>query len=82
MSSNDKSGGSAFPRLELKKREDGAAIMVAVEGMSLRAWYAGMAMKGMLASSSVWGSAVFDNPDRCAKWAFGFADAMIAEGEK
>lgn len=70
-------GGSAFPRLELKKREDGAAIMVAVEGMSLRQWYAGMAMQGWIAHYGIPEFAPI-----LAREFFNDADAMIAEGEK
>ena len=49
--------------------------------MSLRQWYAGMALQGMLASdSSIDRTEV--NKARWAKVAFAFADAMITEGEK
>ena len=61
-----KTGGSAFPRIY---KED-------MSGMSLRDWFAGMAMQGLMSYDYD-----HDNED-VAKWAYEIADAMIAEREK
>lgn len=45
--------------------------------MTLRQWYAGMALQGMLADRTHAG----ENHEYAA-WAFGFADAMIAHEKK
>lgn len=62
-----------------------AAIDPQFGGMSLRQWYAGMAMQGWMASYDV----NCDHPCQnehvaanIARWSFSLADAMIAEGEK
>ena len=60
-------------------------------GMSLRQWYAGMAMQGLVAKpdeGEIPWAEVSDDRGRFAGWAFlserafAVADAMIAEGEK
>ena len=65
-----KDGGPAFPlSLEAAKGYVGG-------GMSLRQWYAGMALQGMIASRMT------GDKNNIAEWAFEWADAMIAEGKK
>ena len=52
-------------------------------GMSLRDWFAGMALNGMIAGAYERGAQVgFVPPTTLASEAFAYADAMIAEGEK
>jgi hypothetical protein len=48
------------------------------EGMSLRDWFAGMALQGYLAAPDD-GAIARGNPAVVAEWAYGAADAMIAE---
>ena len=47
-------------------------------GLSLRDWFAGMALQGMLAAITP-GT---DNAKKAAAWAFYYADAMLTEREK
>jgi len=49
----------------------------AFDSMTLRDWFAGQALAGLLASHS--GEIELPDDDRAAKWAFAFADAMIAK---
>ena len=99
-----KDGGPAFP-LDTEERfisqfsRDGQSIhMRPHPGMSLRQWYAGMAMaqifiKPLLnvgaerieidwGNLDIGGDRVKEIVDYSAALAFQFADAMIAEGEK
>ena len=70
--STDNTGGPAFP-VEAP-RFDGTQHS---EGMTLRDWFAGLAMQGRLANSDRFeGSA-----GREAKEAYEFADAMLKERE-
>ena len=68
MAKND--GGPAFPR-SASDISDGS------EGMSVRDYFAGKALAGMLADSTI-DLAMSDIADR----AFRYADAMLAEREK
>ena len=63
-------GGAAFP---LIPTEGCGPIW---EGMSLRDWFAGQALNGMVASE------VKDAAERFARGAYALADAMIAERNK
>lgn len=68
MSNNTKTGGPAFPC------PVGHIECAHPEGMSLRDWYAGQALSGVLASRD----REYSFADFAAD-AFGYADAMIAE---
>lgn len=73
MSMNDKDGGPAFPREDYQTdRAPGQ------HGMSLRDWFAGQALAGMLAGdkteSGAWSAFALD--------AYNAADAMLKEREK
>lgn len=74
-----KDGGSAFPRANSFVRdEDDSPSTVFHEGqtgMTLRQWYAGMALQGLLADPNGPGKAVI------VKEAFEIADAMISREE-
>lgn len=69
-----KDGGQAFPqpliRQLFQSGENG--------GMTLRDWFAGMALHSVLASDSK----VEDAPMVCAQEAYRIADAMLAERAK
>ena len=75
----DKSG-TAFPASPQYAVPHEATIVSLRPGMTLRQWYAGMALTGIMGNSN----AAFDQPwqAHAAKDAFQLADAMIAEGEK
>ena len=80
-----KDGGSAFPSgvEEVKHPENGGAItsikmQPANKGMTLRDYFAAKAMQGLLISSSEYGIEEQD----CAKYAYQYADAMLAERER
>lgn len=68
-------GGPAFPTDHY--RQDGESICWS--GMTLREWYAGQALAGLLGARKDIGWGL---PHDIAKRAFEFADAMITEGEK
>lgn len=77
MSKND--GGAAFPQLSIESgQRDGHGDLIepfttTQGGMSLREWYAGMALQGILA-----GNPDADcGPDGYAADAYLYADAMI-----
>jgi hypothetical protein len=70
--STDNKGGPAFP-VE-SPRFDGTQHSY---GMTLRDWFAGLAMNGILANSDRFGGSA----GRDAKEAYEFADAMLKERE-
>ena len=70
-----KDGGSAFPH-------EAYGMGQASNGMTLRQWYAGMAMQGILCSPG-WCHAEFINkPELYAQDACAIADAILKELEK
>lgn len=74
-------GGSAFPVLDKTVKStfggvDAYIVQHKSEGMSLRAYFAGQAMQGMLADPECGG------PASTALAAVSYADALIAELEK
>ncbi len=72
-------GGPAFPVVS----ESGVGHAAAFRGMTLRDWFAGQALAGMLAASpSETGLQARSNALKAAVWAYEFADAMIEEREK
>lgn len=66
-------GGPAFPIKGLANDEDADSRF---HGMSLRDWFAGMALCGSLADDST------TSPAKEAGWAYDYADAMIVERTK
>ncbi len=75
-----KDGGHAFPQ-SLTINDNGNIVWGPQGGMSLRDWFAGMALNGMLASdSSVDRTKV--NRQLWASIAYSFSDAMLAERSK
>jgi hypothetical protein len=69
MSKND--GGPAFPRTVQHYNE----YLEGRDGMSLRDWFAGQALLGMLNRTQY-------NETIAASYAFKYADAMLAERNK
>jgi len=65
---NERDGGPAFPR--------GHANSTSQEGMSLRDWFAGMALPRALRA---WG---FASGEKAAESAYRIADAMLIERDK
>lgn len=76
MSKKIKDGGAAFPRSD-------AGYSETQDGMTLRDFFAGNALQGMLACSRE-GDAhqAWLSPSAASEWAYQQADAMIAEREK
>ena len=68
-------GGAAFPLAPFRK--DG--VMIDQPGMSLRDWFAGQALAGVMANSNIKPTETFET---IANHAFAFADAMLAERER
>ena len=67
-------GGPAFPAWE----QDTYGAKFFNEGMTLRDWFAGKAMQGLLADRS-WQAMT---TDQCAGFAYLMADAMLKERSK
>ncbi len=70
-------GGPAYPTNAI--RDSGFS------GMSLRDWFAGMAMQGMYAATKrnfSNGRMEYPNERACAGWSFAQADAMLAAREQ
>jgi len=67
-------------------RDPNDAFPVPIEndgrGMSLREWYAGLAMQGLLASAQNIKAVPPLKPTEVAEGAFNIADAMIAESDR
>jgi hypothetical protein len=73
MKKSNDNGGAAFPRPFSAIHED--AMFHAQSGMTLRDWFAGQALAGVLAS---WPEGEKVRPQVVAPWAYEFADAMLA----
>lgn len=72
MSNKINDGGRAFPMSTV----DGYSQ----DGMSLRDWFAGQALNGLLAANATYGGKT-NNWPATANDAFAFADAMLATRE-
>ena len=70
-----KNGGPAFPYSSLAP--EGPTVYKDNEGMSLRDWFAGQGLAGVLVHEQA-----FLSPERVAEWAYQYADAMLAERAK
>lgn len=68
-------GGQAFP----ERANDGYGCPVTVGGMTLRDWFAGQALVGLLAGDPGYES---EDADSAAEDAFMYADAMLAARSK
>lgn len=77
-------GGSAFPKSAFYAPgtvEDGL-YNGPDDGMTLRQWYAGLAMQGLIASASPNERSDEYFVNRAARMAYELADMMIAKGKK
>ena len=74
MSGQINDGGSAFPQ-PAKHYDDGSSSIPPNNGMSLRDWFAGMALTAMSAPGSDWKKRWEEEQ---ADRAYALADAMIA----
>jgi hypothetical protein len=77
-----KDGGPAFPVMwtEIKSDEEGPQITACEPGMTLRDWFAGKALSGMLSYPGDERRGSYHNnstPDLIAVDAYGLADAML-----
>jgi hypothetical protein len=79
-----KDGGSAFPVMDGKYGYDGEYLGLEClkEGMSLRDWFAGQALCGVLACGRYSISEKNSIKEDYAVIAYIFADTMLAEREK
>jgi len=69
-----KDGGAAFPCCGNPDTDQ------MVHGMTLRDWYAGMALQGFISATPE--SMAYPGPEEAAEFSFKYADAMIkARGE-
>jgi len=90
MSTKSNDGGPAFPVgfREYDQKIHGKAPALGLAGMSLRAYFAGQALNGMLASESTGDGMMPANEPRAtweartAERACDWADALIAELQK
>ena len=71
-----KDGGGAFPQFSLNPVSDGATLLAATGGMTLRDWFAGQALAGIIAQTPTAESAAL-----FAREAYVAADAMLAARE-
>jgi hypothetical protein len=76
-------GGSAFPVPQAESVHcRGEIVQYAESGMTLRDWFAAMALQGMLSGKPApYGVMLSEHPN-VADTAYKFADAMIAERNK
>jgi hypothetical protein len=80
-------GGSAFPHKQINLDAVGFQHIPASAGMSLRDWFAGMALQGFIANGSLDEICnQFETADvveqKLSEFCFNLADAMIEEREK
>ena len=73
-------GGMAFP-IGRVHNANGEVAMWEESGMSLRDWFAGHALAGLL-PAWVQDGAILPDPPRAAQYAYALADAMLAERQK
>ena len=81
MSEPIKDGGAAFPTYSVMPGYTGKPVKIPVRGMSLRDWFAGKALNGVLLDPK-FGEQAQGSPSVAAAWAYLQADAMLAEREK
>lgn len=77
MESSQKDGGPAFPGF---KYWDDGSVTGSTNGTSLRDYFAGQALAGLLAANATYGGRT-DQRDKLAGDAYGHADAMLKARE-
>jgi hypothetical protein len=79
-------GGPAFPQApnRVVVNADGTLRPFGYDGLSLRDWFAGQALAGMIERETIAERLVLDTDltKHCAFWAYHFADAMLAARTK
>ena len=81
MSTPINTGGPAFPNEQrLWDKHDGCWVVRSVGGMTLRDYFAGQALVGMLQNYTTQKFGVGEQT--CARGAYEFADAMLAARER
>ncbi len=75
-------GGPAFPRQHTIADADSPFFKYGSSGMSLRDWFAGMALQGIVSNYVKRLDAGDSDADRWAEECYCIADAMIAERDK
>jgi hypothetical protein len=73
-------GGPAFPAQPIYQHPHGATGMSSQEGMTLRDWFAGQVINGIVGGSL--GSKMAVYADEAARLAYSYADAMLEERSK
>lgn len=74
-------GGPAFPMASGPEARVNEATHCN-EGMSLRDWFAGQAIAGILANAGEYGGVSLPADEKAAQWVYRYADAMLAERNK
>ena len=86
MKPNTPDGGDAFPRVQQDSDADWRGPVYSSGGMSLRDWFAGQALAGLLAAYGSHAKKDSDGALRISvtvtKAAYDAADAMLSEREK
>lgn len=78
-----KDGGPAFPNVFVDQSTAGVRHTIVVDGMSLRDWFAGNALKSILDGSHSFEDAhVMQHRGKWARLTYEIADAMLAERQK
>jgi hypothetical protein len=72
-------GGAAFPAVGMSQSGDQQFLAIFNGGMSLRAYFAGQALQGLLPNHA---KGQWPDIEPLANWAVLIADAMIAELER
>ena len=78
-------GGAAFPSRPIETWDETGKphLVPAHPGMSLRDYFAAKALNAMLSQpADAANFLVYDDVKNAAKWAYEFADAMLAERER
>lgn len=73
MSDERNDGGDAFPQYDYGNRG---------RGMTLRDWFAGQALAGIIAAHAHPSSNGHPSDHSASKWSYEYADAMLAERSK
>lgn len=86
MSKKIENGGSAFPMVGIEKDASGSVsdMLVIRTGMSLRDWFAGMALQSLIENGVLVDGKESVDPNDYADVAYKYADAMLraAKGER
>ena len=69
-------GGPAFPSTWMEANEHGVQFPFIVTGMTLRDWFAGQALSGLMVNSALIGPS--HNPSHTTKMAYTQADNMLS----